>query len=1325
MWIPSSETPSALYSNKIVAFGGGIGYNGVVIAADMCVFSDFKGEALLVDEDNCACFRTCVQVNASFLEARSIMGRNRVVLMVFVLAVGSGDIARADLLAHYNFDETGGSVAHDSTGGNDGTINNGSWGTPGAQAHTGPGHLVLSGDQANVSVTGLPASVGDFTIMTWLNKTNMVRFSWFIGTSSGATNLQISIDEENQSGYMAVGCGGIWKDTMTGYSSNKWQHIAFIRYASSGNVEFYVNGELETTFVCGPGEIDLSTFMIGNWPSAWSNDPGKYRPCSGGYDDFGVWNEALDVDEIAGFMEAGISLSATVEFEEDSSGADESMAAEVEVVLDKPRSGSGYTVDYSVVGGTADGAGVDYTLDAGTLVFDPGETSKRIQIGIVDDGLNEDDETIIIELSNPSGEEIELGKVTQHTYTIVDPRPAVAFDTATGSGLEGAGEAVVSVSLSQALGETATVDYAVVDGTATGGGVDYTLDAGTLSFAPGVVTQQISISIVDDEIDEYPDETIELALSNPSSNIKLLVDHGHVYTIVDNEYGPTFVNSLGMEFVRINPGIFTMGAGNDPKILDLGDNDYDEQPAHLVEISKRFYMLKGKVSQSHYQQAGLPGSVSDISWDNAAAFCEWLSNEEGRTYRLPTEAEWQYVSENPQGAANMSGREWTQDWHGLYPTDYVVDPVGPAVGIMKVIRGDSNDRQTLPPCATSSPWGLDAVSFRVVLDIDPLEKPFVSAPAIPQMAITQSTEPALIGPDPNVPYFTVRFSLPIPPENSTNGIASMLGVSPALMYHNHSPGFEILPNGDALAVWFTALSNEARDEQKPNTRLVQARLRYGSDQWDMPGLFYDFKHENDQHALMWTEGETIWLFCGGLGMSDRLPFKIAKSTDSGATWRMELPLVDSPARNYSPQPAQNAFRAPNGDIYFAMDGEDVESFLWRSSDGGTTWHDMGGRTSTRHSTIVPLDGNGTVLSVGGKKNGIDDFNIWDKSYNWGASWPERGATPFSELSPNQRPCAIVMANGNIAFCSDAQTHYGNRPPGINHPPGCIVAISEDNASTWHIKNLPVTLPHEEYTSNWRLGYSTIRQAPNGVLHILATMTHPGLHYEMNEAWVFSGEGDIAPETSGGAVNSYSEDYPSGQLKTSWSARTCANGRYLLDGVQTCYYPDGGKEYEVTYENGRKTGSETYWTSDGAKAWSWRHDATDNTSIWMHYWANGLRRIESHWSNFPQARDNERNFSGFIAEGPTYHWDRTGQPVNAWTFSAGDLAGSAPLPEPQVKTADLTDNNCVDFDDLMSLIENWLWSGPAGGYNVADMNIDGTVNIEDYAVFAAQWRQGCP
>ncbi len=55
--------------------------------------------------------------------------------------------------------------------------------------------------------------------------------------------------------------------------------------------------------------------------------------------------------------------------------------------------------------------------------------------------------------------------------------------------------------------------------------------------------------------------------------------------------GPTYTNSLGMAFVRFEPGTFTMGVGTDLRIADIKNGpDYDEQPAHPVTLTAPFYV---------------------------------------------------------------------------------------------------------------------------------------------------------------------------------------------------------------------------------------------------------------------------------------------------------------------------------------------------------------------------------------------------------------------------------------------------------------------------------------------------------------------------------------------------------------------------------------------------------------------------------------------------------------------------------------------------------------------------------------------------------------
>jgi hypothetical protein len=720
-----------------------------------------------------------------------------------------------------------------------------------------------------------------------------------------------------------------------------------------------------------------------------------------------------------------------------------------------------------------------------------------------------------------------------------------------------------------------------------------------------------------------------------------------------------FTNSLGMEFVRVEPVTFKVEAGA----------DYADPVAREVTLTKPYYILKNKVVQAEYEKSGLRGKAGDVSWNNAAAFCEWLSRCEQRLYRLPTEAEWLSVFQHRRGVEGMTGREWVQDWHGSLPPDSPANPAGPATGTTKVIR-DGARRFSLPPDASSAPWELEATGFRVVLVVGPAEEPACGPPPFSQAAIKQNTKAVRLGPDPKTPYFKVRFALPIPPENATNLTGSLAGIDAAVMAHQHSPGFEILPNGDALAIWFSARSSKGDSECDPGTRFVQARLRFGAEEWDPPELFCDFKRFNDQSALLWTEGNRVWFFGGGREASAWMPFKVGISTNNGATWNVWLPLLDAPAKDFTPQPIVNAFRARRGGaMFFAMDGEKNTSFLWRSLDNGIHWHDMGGRTGGRHSTIVPLDAKGHLLAIGGKSTSVNGWSPQSLSSDWGASWSESQPSAFPALAGNQRPCLIRLANGHLCFVSDSYKRPAGAPAGWSHGAGCNVAISTDNGKQWRIKRLPVELPHESDRRSGTVGYATVRQAPNGVIHVLSTMTHPGLHYEFNEAWVLSDAGEVAADTGGGRLHRYRESYPGGTVRAVWSARICRNGSYLLEGTETTYYRDGRKEHEAAYAKGRKTGLETFWAPDGTRLWTWTHEPEKNRSTWTQYWRSGGKRIESQWNTQPRARDIDREFCGLVADGPARWWNQDGSPAGTWNFANGVLAGEpGPLSAPPASAA---------------------------------------------------------
>ena len=217
-----------------------------------------------------------------------------------------------------------------------------------------------------------------------------------------------------------------------------------------------------------------------------------------------------------------------------SDNAEDTASADIAVDLSGV-SGQTITVDYAVTG-TATGGGTDYTLANGTLTINAGSTSENITIaGIIEDALTEDDETVILTLSNPSN--ATLGANTVHTYTINDNdaanEPTIAFNAIASDNAEDTASADIAVDLSGVSGQTITVDYAVT-GTATGGGTDYTLANGTLTINAGSTTENITIAgIIEDALTE-DDETVILTLSNPS-NATLGANTVHTYTINDND----------------------------------------------------------------------------------------------------------------------------------------------------------------------------------------------------------------------------------------------------------------------------------------------------------------------------------------------------------------------------------------------------------------------------------------------------------------------------------------------------------------------------------------------------------------------------------------------------------------------------------------------------------------------------------------------------------------------------------------------------------------------------------------------------------------------
>ena len=227
--------------------------------------------------------------------------------------------------------------------------------------------------------------------------------------------------------------------------------------------------------------------------------------------------------------------------------------------------------------------------------------------------------------------------------------------------------------------------------------------------------------------------------------------------------GDGLTNSIGMKLAFIPAGEFDMGSPADEKGRE------EEETLHRVKITRPFRLGATEVTQAQWKAvmgerrgrfdgASLP--VEDIAWAEAAAFCEKLSKLDGRKYRLPTEAEWEYACRagspgrfagdklddlawydassdgcthpvaakkpNAWGLYDVHGNvaEWCADYYAPSYPAAAADPTGPAAGKARVVRGGSwasFERGCRCASRSSAPaaYQLKFVGLRVVMELAP------------------------------------------------------------------------------------------------------------------------------------------------------------------------------------------------------------------------------------------------------------------------------------------------------------------------------------------------------------------------------------------------------------------------------------------------------------------------------------------------------------------------------------------------------------------------------------------------------------------------------
>jgi hypothetical protein len=206
--------------------------------------------------------------------------------------------------------------------------------------------------------------------------------------------------------------------------------------------------------------------------------------------------------------EPRISISGVTQLEAESGATPFNFTVSLSAAYDQA-----VTVNYTTDDGTAK-AGTDYTATTGSLAFAPGETTKTIPVAVGGNLAAEPDKTFYVNVSTADSNAVVLNG-GQAVGTILDRQPRISIGDAYNNY---ATTFTFTVSLSAAYDHAVTVNFTTLDGTAIAG-VDYAAQSGTLTFAPGVTTQTITIDVLD--YNSMSDKYFSVQLSGASTSALL------------------------------------------------------------------------------------------------------------------------------------------------------------------------------------------------------------------------------------------------------------------------------------------------------------------------------------------------------------------------------------------------------------------------------------------------------------------------------------------------------------------------------------------------------------------------------------------------------------------------------------------------------------------------------------------------------------------------------------------------------------------------------------------------------------------------------------
>ncbi len=205
------------------------------------------------------------------------------------------------------------------------------------------------------------------------------------------------------------------------------------------------------------------------------------------------------------------------------------------------------TVAWADSGGGTATSGTDHEAVAGgTLAFDPGDTTRTVTVAVNGDGIDEEDETVEIALSNPTGG-ATIGTATGAGTIADDEEAALSIGSPeVAEGDSGTSELVFAVTLAPVSDRRVTVDWADSGGGTATSGEDYEAVAGgTLAFAPGESGKTITVAARGDGIDEN-DETVEIALSGATGGATIGTGTG-TGTIRDDDESALSIDSPSVD----------------------------------------------------------------------------------------------------------------------------------------------------------------------------------------------------------------------------------------------------------------------------------------------------------------------------------------------------------------------------------------------------------------------------------------------------------------------------------------------------------------------------------------------------------------------------------------------------------------------------------------------------------------------------------------------------------------------------------------------------------------------------------------------------------